>query len=1084
MKKRKNLINYFVTFTLLSLSLISCEFTKDRPILKLPDGNKDRMDKNIFTGTLENPKYWIYKVTVVDTTFDGDSVLFEGIQSKTKAGYFEFTRDKLKFNNIVNRQSLEKPEVASKGLPELINSWDINHFQARLAEIDGYTTNTEEENKYIRWDQKDQFTINWSTANISEVNTFPYLSIYQTFKCWTKKSSHVIDSSRTHTNDYISFVISVEYEQNPLCTNNLKRHVQGNYVNTIHYKYSFKTIPDPRLANNSYTPYVYSGEQDPLLKKYGYFKTIRPGIATDNRGKNIFYMNRWNPNKKHTFYFSKDYPDKYKHIAHGLICHTNKLFAKHKLNNYPLNGKCTDDGSVLPTRAETCSEGICFELKENSGQQLGDIRYSFFHMIDIEVPVLGYGPSDAHPATGEIISGNVITTTYYLDYYLKYLLQDSYKRDLEKYYGEDGDLITNTKNKYDKSSLFVKMKRTLQEEDHLLWTETSKALDKDADIRPEFEYLISKLTFGYPAWSSFTNRNNQSHSASNSIDFNTQTRSTSILEQHNFLNFNNPSSVVSNGFNINNGFNMNNISTPFLSFEEDAHLQKIMPETLIEETKKAIEDSQKLLEAQNLEHNTTIYPMEPVLAQIPSMLANGMKPEEVKKRILFNLMSHEFGHVLNLRHNFYGSVDVKHWHAKENLNTSSVMDYMRLKEEAKGPLKALFGHYDEAALVYAYSGGKKDLSIEKNTQYLFCTDHHVPLNALCNRWDTGNTPSQVVKSLIENYEERYFIRNLRTNRDYWNTQHYPSIIFFDLWHMKKFLMMWRTAFRDNYISKALNESTKSYTQDRINFITHYIQKDIKQAIKLSLAFYNSILQMPRSDRDWQTIYDEESGSIERLGIFWDKLFAMFFLMGNNGFLYNPNHYLGRSSYLTYIDKLNFRQMIEEIMENTLTKRVDMEPWFISYGRYLYAKNTADYYNLLFTHTTPLLEKIGVRCYTPKGLKDNFGIDPYAYKANADSPPDFLDTAIIPMENHLTTITDNYYSGTNENLGITFFDGNYYVASSNLNKYSFTIIDSMKRSTHGWGEKSLRLDKQDVYDMFYLYYLFKKGEVPQSCDNGY
>ena len=43
------------------------------------------------------------------------------------------------------------------------------------------------------------------------------------------------------------------------------------------------------------------------------------------------------------------------------------------------------------------------------------------------------------------------------------------------------------------------------------------------------------------------------------------------------------------------------------------------------------------------------------------------------------------------------------------------------------------------------------------------------------------------------------------------------------------------------------------------------------------------------------------------------------------FIYNPNIYLGKASYLTYINKLGFRQMIEEIMENTLTERVDMQP---------------------------------------------------------------------------------------------------------------------------------------------------------------
>lgn len=1035
---RKSKIKFIAVVSLFAFIVSSgCRIAKDRPILKIPDGNEDRMLKETFSGTEAHPKYWISKVTVVDTSFgvEGLGFVFEGLQSKAKVGYFEFTRDKLKFNNAVTRQFLEEPEVASQGVNELINEWDIKHSEFRLAEIDGYTTNREEENDYIPWYKKKHFTIDWSKASISEANTFPFIGYAQKISCWNKKAARAVDSSRHIADDYISFVVAVEYEQDPTCSNSLRRWNQNNFVTTVHYKYSFKKITDPRLKSEDYTPYVYKGEQDPLLKKYGYFRTVRPAIAEDNRDKNVFYMNRWNPNKKHTFYFSKDYPEEYKDIAYGLICHTNKMFAKHKLNDYPLNGECKEDGSVLPGEKETCTRGICFELRENEGQELGDIRYSFFHILKANIPFLGYGPIDVHPATGEILNGNVIISTYYLDFYLKHLLQLYYKRDLEKYYNEKGELVENKKTKYENSSLFVKMKQTLKENDHKLWTWTSKFVDRDSDIRPDFEYLISRLTFGHPFYSRFTD----SHKMDQDLDF------------------------------------------------DGEFLSKVMPKNIIKESQKVIERSkQDLMEYFKDERNTTIYPAEPVIAQLPSMLANGMSPEEIKRRILFNLMSHEFGHVLNLRHNFYGSFDSSHWLTENDSNqpilkTSSIMDYMNIKDEAKGPLRALFGPYDEAALVYAYSGGKKDLSKERQTQYLFCTDHHEPLNFLCNAWDQGETASQVAMSLIENYEEKYFIRNLRLERAYWDTSYYPSSMLRTMWSLKKVLMMWRTAFREDKMLKILDESVKNYPVDKLNFISSQIQRDIRQAIKLNLAFYNSVLQLPSSDRDWKTFYNEESGSIEKIGVYWDKLFAMFFLMGDAGFIYNPNHFLGKASYLTYIDKLGFRQMIEEIMENTLTVRVDMEPWFIDFGRFLYAQNASNYYNI--AGNGGLLEKIGVRCYTPKGLKDRFGIDPYSYKANEDSPPDFLDTAVVLMEDYLDTITDTYYFGTNEKLGITFFDGNYYVASSNLNKYSFTIIDSMKREIHSGG-RSLRLAKQDVYDMFHLYHWFKKsGVIPQSCDNG-
>ena len=129
----KTLRNLTGTFSLIA-ALAGCSLAKVRPITEMPDGNQDRMLKETFSGSGQDRKHWIYKVTVVDTTFgDKNRFAFEGLQSDAKVGYFEFTRDKLKFNNSVTRQALETPEVASQGVHELINEWDIEHSEYRLA---------------------------------------------------------------------------------------------------------------------------------------------------------------------------------------------------------------------------------------------------------------------------------------------------------------------------------------------------------------------------------------------------------------------------------------------------------------------------------------------------------------------------------------------------------------------------------------------------------------------------------------------------------------------------------------------------------------------------------------------------------------------------------------------------------------------------------------------------------------------------------------------------------------------------------------------------------------------------------------
>ena len=121
------------------------------------------------------------------------------------------------------------------------------------------------------------------------------------------------------------------------------------------------------------------------------------------------------------------------------------------------------------------------------------------------------------------------------------------------------------------------------------------------------------------------------------------------------------------------------------------------------------------------------------------------------------------------------------------------------------------------------------------------------LNFLCNSFDIGHTPSQVMMSLIENYEESYFIRNLRTGRAYWNTSYYRFNMLLTMLNIKQALMMWKTAFNGNEILNLLRQSAKYYTDSNITSIAIQVQEDIKQAIKLNLAFFHSVLQLSKTD---------------------------------------------------------------------------------------------------------------------------------------------------------------------------------------------------------------------------------------------
>ena len=190
--------------------------------------------------------------------------------------------------------------------------------------------------------------------------------------------------------------------------------------------------------------------------------------------------------------------------------------------------------------------------------------------------------------------------------------------------------------------------------------------------------------------------------------------------------------------------------------------------------------------------------------------------------------------------------------------------------------------------------------------------------------------------------------------------------------------------------------------------------------------------------------------------------------------------------------------MNEIVKNLLTVRAGdeiMPHWFSGKAKILFAQNIANDYNI--NESGLLLEKIGVHCYTPKGLNDRFGIDPEApyYYYNYDNEIVLSNTTlkadtanIIPMSPYLRTINaeDNhsYFEGKNERLGILLFAGNYYVAASNANEYSFSMIENIKTNIQNkTSVQTLFRDRTDVHVMFLLYHIFKEQNNKPSCDNG-
>lgn len=173
---------------------------------------------------------------------------------------------------------------------------------------------------------------------------------------------------------------------------------------------------------------------------------------------------------------------------------------------------------------------------------------------------------------------------------------------------------------------------------------------------------------------------------------------------------------------------------------------------------------------------------------------------------------HEVGHNMGLTHNFAGSFDRANYpdrffeiESKPRANeyqqrymTSSVMDYNQMME---GQISSL-GKYDIAAIRFGYKNQietqnkgfvtrqqieerlqqtlpanptfteydkalKDSLKSLRTRSYLFCIDWETVSTAYCNRFDRGYSLLDMVQSLVEEYDLRYYMGAFRRGqRDY------------------------------------------------------------------------------------------------------------------------------------------------------------------------------------------------------------------------------------------------------------------------------------------------------------------------------
>ncbi len=920
-RKEASMKNYIAI--LLGILLL-CSCAKDRPIQRLLESGQTelRISKSAFNVNTQ----WYSKVTVVKRSDNGALTrLFVGNQSKLRVGYFQFSRNLLKFYDAVTRYNSNSKATAD----ELLYSWNISHSEYHLKPVNGEVTNVEEENDTIAWGDKNFFRVNFAAPNLSGRHDISATDS----KCWEKKFSSLVEGSLKASPEHISYVVEEVYEyKNVYWCRELPELFEMDPTFTAHLKYSFK----PRKKSN-YEPYVYTGEKDPLIKKYGFFKTKVTGYGEKGKLETEILMNRWDPKKTHRYFIDKSLPEKYKvvftHPTNGVFARINDIL---KQTGEPIRFEISDDPAAY-------------------GCTYGDVGCSFIKIIEEQNPGApwGYGPSDADPQTGEIIAGNAHVWAgkmrYYVDHYFKT------KLEYERFAPEN-------------STLFALMKKTLGEKDIEKWTSTAAPLlDYSNDIGNAYHFLLPEFTYveaNYNYTTYVEEFVSETSHMENRVDFliDQGILKTSFKEQFS----NKISGVILKDEDV--SFGINTLYGRNINDEED----------------------NSTLNYGVLDSSDRYFDSVRALALV------GKSTEELFNAAFYHTAIHEVGHTLNLEHNFYGSVDKKNLRApfkavdfdgnpiyQKDVNgdfvydgagekiqeiyqeqSTSVMEYAALKNEMHEFFD--YGDYDKAALVYAYSSGKVDSSKD----FLFCTHGSVEQSPMCNMHDYGTTPSQIVLSYIKEYEYGYPIRNYRQDRAFWDTSGYGYQRYLLMKKLKSFLKMYFEAFKETQMLSLL--ANKSYSTP-LSQIHGAIEADLKQAVKLTIAFYDAVLHQ-KKDRSFRDTYDDGYGNLVKKGIWADKRYAMEMLFGSHYMGISPTRGETVTTYLTLLDDDDMKEMFLDITSRALLDQVDEYVDTDIYRAYLIANSASDSGVGVGKDDFKNVELIGVSCYRERYFASRFGID--------------------------------------------------------------------------------------------------------------
>jgi hypothetical protein len=379
-------------------------------------------------------------------------------------GYVQFaiSSDKLQMVNMRQISSVSSPD----NTPEVVNAWPITNVDLKYrVNLDGEKTNFYEENQELDWQVRQWVKVNFDKNDMSDTAPLGFFVTEALEKCTdtVNASATLVPNSfltyegPTWQQDYMQWTVQVSLPLNfddTSCAEAFEEAAGselsfGRQNVTFNLMYSMmraKAADNPAADPNAYVPMVLD-EKDPIRHKYGLFEIIP--VDRDPSSELLAaeeLVNRWNPNKPTTYYFTPNVPATIKDTFIG-----HRVYDSTDSENADSTGQCLDashctrtpDGIMQETNQViqaagnakftvsflNANDATTFGDAAGPAREYGDVRYSFVHWvsdIDANTGWLGYSPNSSDPRTGEILNANVNLSdasnkamAYQIDFYLQ-----------------------------------------------------------------------------------------------------------------------------------------------------------------------------------------------------------------------------------------------------------------------------------------------------------------------------------------------------------------------------------------------------------------------------------------------------------------------------------------------------------------------------------------------------------------------------------------------------------------------------------------------------------------------------------------